>query len=147
MTLDHGLDSPASPQHQISPPGSKIQPAAPPVDSIAQAPLYVNTDAGSKRTGNYPSPRVIANTRGYVRYMRAPSREVNKMKVKRHAPTSDSSEDTATVGKLRSLEETVCVHYMKCPFTSICQNCAIYEKHLLHVLNTSCLPQNTLSAT
>lgn len=108
VTLDHGLDSPASPQHQISPPGSKIQPAAAPVDIIAHAPLYVNTDASSKRTGNYPSSRIMANTRGYVRYMRAPGREINKMKVKRHAAT----DDTVTVGKLHSLEDTFCVQYM-----------------------------------
>lgn len=147
MTLDHGLDSPASPQHQVSPPGSKIQPAAPTVDSIAHAPLYVNTDASSKRTGNYPSPRIIANNRGYVRYMRTPGREINNTKVKKHVPTSDSSVDTVTVGKPCTLEETVCVQYMKCPFTSICQNCAIYEKHLMHILNMSRLPQNALSAT
>jgi hypothetical protein len=147
VTLDHGLDSPASPQHQISPPGSKIQPPAPPVDSIAQTPLYVNTDASSMRTGNYPSPRIIANTRGYVRYMRAAGREINKMSLKRNAPTSDSSEDTATLGKLRPLVDTVYMQYMKCPFTSICQNCAIYEKHLMHILNMSCMPPNILSAT
>jgi hypothetical protein len=90
VTLDHGLDSPASPQHQTSPPGSKIQPAAPSVDSISQAPLYVNTDASSMRIGNYPSPRIIADTRGYVRYIRDPHREIYKSRIKRHAPTSDS---------------------------------------------------------
>jgi hypothetical protein len=143
VTLDHGLDSPASSQHQISPPGSKIQPAVPPVDSITDAPLYVNTDTSSKQAGNFPAPRIIASTRGYVRYMRAPVREISKTRVTGHAPTSDSSEDTLTMGKLPSLKDTVCVRYMKCPFTSICQNCALYERHLMRNRNMSCLPPNT----
>lgn len=57
LTLDHGLDSPASPQHQTSPPGSKIQPAASSVANIPEASLYVNTDASSKQTGSCPSAR------------------------------------------------------------------------------------------
>jgi len=52
LTLDHGLDSPASPQHQTSPPGSKIQPASSSVDSIPEASLYVNAESSSKPTGN-----------------------------------------------------------------------------------------------
>jgi hypothetical protein len=52
LTLDHGLDSPASPQHQTSPPGSKIQPASSAVDSIPEASLYVNTESSSKQIGN-----------------------------------------------------------------------------------------------
>jgi hypothetical protein len=42
------------------------------------------------RIGNYPSPRIIADTRGYVRYIRDPHREIYKSRIKRHAPTSDS---------------------------------------------------------
>jgi hypothetical protein len=147
VTLDHGLDSPASPQHQMSPPGSKIQPGVGPVDSSAHAPLYVNTDASSKQTGNCPGSCIVANSRGYVRYVRAPGREISKRRVRRHAPTSDSSEDTVTMRKLPSLEGADCAQYMKCPFVSICHNCAIYEKRLMHSLNKSYLPTATLSGT
>jgi len=51
LTLDHGLDSLGSPQHQTSPPGSKIQPSSS-VDSILEASLYVNTESNSKPIGN-----------------------------------------------------------------------------------------------
>jgi hypothetical protein len=56
LTLDHGLDSPASPQHQTSPPGSKIQPASSSVDSIPEASLYINTESSSKQIGNNQVP-------------------------------------------------------------------------------------------
>jgi hypothetical protein len=54
LTLDHGLDSPASPQHQTSTPGGKNQPASSAVsaDSIPEASLYVNTESSSKQIGN-----------------------------------------------------------------------------------------------
>jgi hypothetical protein len=143
MTFDHGLDSPASPQHQTSPPGSKIQPAAPSHESISQSPLYVNTDASSKRIGNYASPRIIANTRGYVRYVRAPGRDLNKMRIKKHAPSSDSSDDTVIMKELQSLEDRVYGQCVKCPFTFICQNCSIYEKRFMNIRNMSRLPSNT----
>ncbi|XP_068082968.1 uncharacterized protein kmr [Anabrus simplex] len=45
VTLDHGLDSPASPQHQTSPPGSKNTPQ----DTLSRSPLYVNTETTTKR--------------------------------------------------------------------------------------------------
>ncbi|PSN50057.1 hypothetical protein C0J52_04229 [Blattella germanica] len=49
---DHGLDSPGSPQHQTSPPGSKIPPTAPSVDNQSRA-LYVNTETNSKRIDSW----------------------------------------------------------------------------------------------
>lgn len=52
LTLDHGLDSPASPQHQTLSPGSKVQPASSSVDNIPEASLYVNTETSSKQIGN-----------------------------------------------------------------------------------------------
>ncbi|GFG38455.1 hypothetical protein Cfor_11205, partial [Coptotermes formosanus] len=102
VTLDHGLDSPASPQHQTSPPGSKIQPAAPSVDSIPEAPLYVNTDSCPEQIGNYPNARVISNSRGYVKYMEAPGREVDVVVVKKQASRPDCS-DSMFARKLHSL--------------------------------------------
>jgi hypothetical protein len=44
------------------------------------------------RMGNYPNPMIIADTRGYVRYMRDPHREMYKMRLRRHASTSDCSD-------------------------------------------------------
>lgn len=133
MTLDHGLDSPASPQHQTSPPGSKIQPAAPSVDSISEAPLYVNTDASSKQIGNYSGARIIANSRGYVRYMRAAGREVNTIMTKNQAASSGCCDDIMCVRKQHYLENIVYPQYTKCPFASICKKCAVYEEHFMNM--------------
>ncbi|GLH08906.1 Uncharacterized protein GBIM_14042 [Gryllus bimaculatus] len=49
VTLDHGLESPASPQRQTSPPGTKA------TTSDSRSPLYVNTDANSKREVTEPT--------------------------------------------------------------------------------------------
>jgi hypothetical protein len=42
------------------------------------------------RIGNYPKPLIIAGTKGYVRYIRDPHREMYRIRIKKHASTSDS---------------------------------------------------------
>ena len=124
VTLDHGLDSPASPQHQTSPPGSKISPAVPPVDNQTQA-LYMNAETSTKRIGNYQNPNIISNCVGYVRYNRPLSGHYNDLK---HPHTSYSSVDSIFTNFPQDLKFRDCM--VRCPFALFCDTCALYEKQL-----------------
>jgi hypothetical protein len=104
--------------------------------------LYVNTDSCPEQIGNYPNARVISNSRGYVKYMEAPGREVDVVVVKKQASRPDCS-DSMFARKLHSLGDRVYSQYMKCPFASMCKKCAVYEEHFVNTCKVSCLSLDT----